>query len=158
LVGKTLAAQDGRTGTVKECCREVPLMATVHQFPRKEPEPDGVFDRLARLLRLEVELGIAEARQLLVSAAIAVALAVTAAIVLLASIVVLLAGALAPLFGAAWEHLVIAGGGMLLLSLAVIGWSAWRLKNLRWPTETLASLRETWHWLGLQLRSRLTSR
>ncbi|MBI2218451.1 MAG: hypothetical protein HYU51_14250 [Candidatus Rokubacteria bacterium] len=77
---------------------------------------------------------------------------------LLASLVVLLAGAFAPLFGAAWQHLVVVGGGLTLLSAAAIGWSAWRLQNLDWPNETLNSLRETWRWLGAQMTSRLRSR
>ena len=40
---------------------------------------------------------------------------------LLASLVVLVAAAFAPLFGAHWQHLVIAGGGVALLARAALG-------------------------------------
>jgi len=119
---------------------------------------DGVVARLARLLQLEVELGLAEARELIRSVMLAVAIAVPAAIALIASVVTLLAAALAPLFNARWEPLLIAGGGVALLALAGLGWSAWRLKHLTWPTETLKSFEENWQWLAAQLRSRLTWR
>jgi hypothetical protein len=134
-------------------------MATVHPIrPRVTVEAEGVIPLLARLARLELELGLAEARALVVSAIIALGVAVVAVIALVASIVVLVAGAVAPLFGAPWQHLVIAGGGLALLSLAAAAWSAWRLKSLDWPTQTLTSFEENWRWLGAQLRSRLTSR
>jgi putative superfamily III holin-X len=119
---------------------------------------DGVVARLARLLQLEVELGLAEARDLIRSVMLAVAIAVPAAIALIASVVTLLAAALAPLFHARWEPLLIAGGGVALLALAGLGWSAWRLTHLTWPTETLKSFEENWQWLAAQLRSRLTWR
>jgi hypothetical protein len=134
-------------------------MATVH--PIRSPdslEPEGVLALLARLARLELELGLAEARALLISAVIAVAVAALAAITLIASIVVLIAGGVAPLFGAPWQHLVVAGGGLALLALAAIAWSVWRLRTLDWPKQTLTSFEENWRWLGVQLRSRLTSR
>jgi hypothetical protein len=134
-------------------------MATVRRLhPPEHPEHDGVFDRLTRLAQLEVELGLAETREVLVSALIAVAVAVLATVMLIASIVVLIAGALAPLFDARWQHLVISGGGASLIALAALGWSAYRLRHLEWPKETLTSIQETWRWLGAQLRSRLTSR
>ena len=134
-------------------------MATVHPI-RTPPhvEHDGVLASITRLLRLELELGVAETRDLLVSAAIAVAIALTAAIMLVASIVLLLAAAFAPLFGAPWPHLVVAGGGAALLALAAIAWAVSRLRTLRWPTQTLTSFEENWRWLGAQLRSRLTLR
>jgi hypothetical protein len=119
---------------------------------------EGVLAHLTRLLRLELELGFAETRELLVSAAIAVAIIVVAAITLLTSLVVLVAAALAPLFGAPWQHLVIAGGGVALLALAAIAWSVARLRGLEWPRQTLASFEENWRWLATQLRSRLTLR
>jgi hypothetical protein len=131
---------------------------------RAQPSPvagtsdDGLFASLTRLAQLELELGLAETRQILVSAAIAVAIAAIAGIALVASLVVLVAGALAPLFGAAWEPLVIAGGGFLLLSAAAIAWSIVRLRALDWPRLTVASLEENWRWLGAQIRSRLTLR
>jgi uncharacterized membrane protein YqjE len=134
-------------------------MATVRRLQIPEsPEHDGVLDRLTRLAQLELELGLTETREVLFSALLAVAVAVPAAVALIASIVVLLAGALAPLFDARWEHLVISGGGALVLALGALGWSAYRLRHLRWPEETLTSIQETWRWLGAQLRSRLTSR
>jgi len=134
-------------------------MATVHSIRTPtHGDQDGVLASITRLLRLELELGVAETRDLLVSAAIAVAIALTAAIVLVASIVVLLAAAFAPLFGAPWQHLVVAGGGAALLALASIAWAVSRLRTLRWPTQTLTSFEENWRWLGAQLRSRLTLR
>lgn len=143
-------------------------MATVHPIRSRSPltpsdghgggEPESVVALLGRLLRLELELGLAETRAVLVSAAIAAGVAVVAAITLIAAIVVLIAGAVAPLFGAPWQHLVVAGGGLALLALAAIGWSVWRLRTLEWPRQTLNTLEENWRWLGTQLRSRLTSR
>jgi hypothetical protein len=134
-------------------------MATVQPIRIREPlEPEGVLTLLARLARLELELGLAEARALVISAIIAVAVAFVAAIALIASIVVLVAGGVAPLFGAPWQHLVVAGGGLALLALGAIAWSVWRLRTLDWPRQTLTSFEENWRWLGVQLRSRLTLR
>jgi Putative Actinobacterial Holin-X, holin superfamily III len=120
------------------------------------PEDEGVVARLARLLRLEVELGLVEGRQLIRRVAVAVAVAIVSAIALIASLVVLVAAAVAPIFAAPWQPLLIAGGGVALLSLAALAWSAWRLTHLAWPTETLKSFEENWRWLAVQLRSRLT--
>jgi len=134
-------------------------MATVHPIRPHEPaDPEGVVASLLRLARLELELGLAEARDLLISAVIAAAVALVAGIALIASIVVLVAGAVAPLFGAPWLHLVVAGGGLVLLSLAAIAWSVWRLRKLDWPKHTLTSFEENWRWLAAQLRSRLRLR
>ena len=135
-------------------------MATVHRMPTAvERDHDAtILGRLLTLAKLELELGLAETRDILVSAAIAVAVAVTAAVLLLAALVVLVAAAFAPLFDAPWQHLVIAGGGIALLAAASIAWSAWRLTHLSWPQETVASFQENWRWLGAQLRSRLTLR
>jgi hypothetical protein len=119
---------------------------------------DSVVTRLAHLLRLEVELGLADMRHTVRGLLMALAIAVPAAIALIASLVTLIAALLAPLFNAPWQPLLIAGGGVALLSLAALGWSAWRLTHLSWPTETLKSFEETWRWLVLQLRSRLTLR
>jgi hypothetical protein len=130
-------------------------MATVPRLTDARDD-DGILTSLGRLAHLELELGLAEARDRLRTAAISVAVALVAAVALLASVVVLIAGALAPLFDAAWEHLVVGGGGVLLLSLAALAWSAWRLRTLDWPRLTLASFEENWRWLGAQLRSRLT--
>lgn len=113
--------------------------------------------RLIRLATLEFELGWAETRNLVMRVAVAVAVALPATIALLAAIIVIVAGALAPLFDTPWEHLVIAGGVVAVLSLAALAWSVWRLTHIAWPQQTLASLQETWRWLVAQLRSKLTS-
>jgi uncharacterized membrane protein YbhN (UPF0104 family) len=133
-------------------------MATVHRIP---PTPDldhdeGLVGRLTRLLKLEMELGLAETRLLLRRVAVALAVAVLSIITLVASLVVLLVAVFAPLFDAAWEHFVIAGGAGLLLAVIGLAWTAWRLKRLQWPRQTLASFEENWRWLAAQLRSRLT--
>lgn len=140
-------------------------MATVHRLPTRPesrrsdaPQDESILARLLRLLKLELELGLAETRDVVVAALIAIAIAVPALVLLLASFVVLIAAAFAPLFGAAWQHLVIAGGGVALLALAALAWSAWRLTHLSWPTETVESFRENWRWLAAQLRSKLTLR
>ena len=134
-------------------------MATVHRLPTPATaEDEGVIARFTRLLRLELELGLAEARNLVRSLVLAIAIGVPAAIALIASLVVLVAGALSPFFGARWEPLVIAGGGVALLSLIALAWSVWRVTHLSWPTETLRSFEENWRWLATQLRSRLTLR
>jgi hypothetical protein len=132
-------------------------MATVHRLPvRARTDAEGVIARLARLLRLEVELGLVEGRQLIRRLVLAVSVAVVAAIALISSLTLLVAAAVAPAFDAPWEPLLIAGGVVALLSLAALGWSAWRLKHLSWPTETVKSFEENWRWLAAQLRSRLT--
>jgi uncharacterized membrane protein YbhN (UPF0104 family) len=134
-------------------------MATVHRLHTPDtPHDPSLIARLLRLLKLEMELGVAETKQLVRVIAISVAVAVPAAIALIAALIVLLAGAIAPLFGAAWQHLVIAGGFVFLLALAGLAWSAWRLKHLEWPHQTLNSFEENWRWLAAQLRSRLTLR
>ena len=141
-------------------------MATVHRLPtrpdrnfdRSTDHGESLWSRLLTLGKLELELGLAETRDVLISAAIAIGVAIPAAILLLASLVVLVAAAFAPLFGAPWQHLLIAGGGVALLAAAAIAWSAWRLTHLSWPRETVASFQENWRWLGAQLKSRLTLR
>ncbi|MGH7279730.1 MAG: phage holin family protein [Candidatus Rokuibacteriota bacterium] len=133
-------------------------MATVHRLPVPDTDPEGLFARLARLLKLEMELGIAEVRDLLVSIAIAIAVAVVAAIALISSFAVLLAAAFAPLFDAPWPHLLIGGGAILLVALAGLAWSVWRLRSFEMPRETLTSFEENWQWLGAQVKSRLTLR
>lgn len=132
-------------------------MAALAPSPPPVITPDGgLLSALGRLARLELELGLAELRDRVRTAVIALALAAVAAVALVASLVVLAASALAPLFGAAWEHLVVAGGGVLLLAIGALAWSAWRLRRLDWPRITLASFEENWRWLEAQLRSRLT--
>ena len=129
----------------------------LHDAPAAAQD-ESLAARLARLASLEVELGWAETRTLVMRVAVALAVAVPAAIALLAAIIVLVAGGLAPLFDTPWEHLVIAGGAVALLALAALAWSAWRLTHMAWPQQTLASLQETWRWLVAQLKSKLTLR
>jgi hypothetical protein len=138
-------------------------MATVHRLParidtRPTPPDESILSALVKIARLELELAVAETRAVLVAAAVAVAVAVPALVLLLAALVVLIAAAFAPLFGAPWQHLVIAGGGVAILAVAALAWSAWRLTHLSWPTHIVASFEENWRWLGAQLRSRLTLR
>jgi uncharacterized membrane protein YqjE len=131
-------------------------MATVDRLPAGPPSEEGLFASLARLASLELELGLSEARALLVSLAVTLAVALVAAVALVSALVVLLLAAVAPAFGTAWPPFVVVGGGVAVLSLAALGWSGWRFRRLPWPQRTLASLEETWRWLGVQLRSRLT--
>jgi len=134
-------------------------MDEFHRASTAEPwGPEALAARLGRLLRLVVELGLAETRDLVRGLVVAIGIAVVGAIALIASLVVLLAAALSPLFGARWEPLLIAGGGIALLSGVGLAWSAWRFRHLSWPTETLTSFEENWRWLAAQLRSRLTLR
>jgi hypothetical protein len=134
-----------------------PLMATVHRLPLSAGADDeGVVGRLTRLLRLEVELGLVEARRLIRVLALAIVTAVVAAIALIASLVMLLAAVAAAVLDGPWLPLLIAGGGVAALSLAALAWSGWRLTHITWPTETLKSFEENWRWLAAQLRSRLT--
>jgi hypothetical protein len=134
-------------------------MDRFHRASAAEPrDPEALAARLGRLLRLEVELGLAETRSFVRGIVVAIGLAVVGAIALIASLVVLLAAALSPLFGARWEPLLIAGGAVALLSGAALAWSVRRFRHLSWPTETLTSFEENWRWLAAQLRSRLTLR
>jgi len=132
-------------------------MESLHRAPATDSRSaEALAARLGRLVRLELELGLAETRTFVQGIAVAIVVAVSAAIALIAAFVVLLAAALSPMFGARWEPLLIAGGGVVLLSAAALAWSAWRLTHLSWPTETLTSFEENWRWLAAQLRSRLT--
>ena len=135
-------------------------MATIAPVATR-PAPrdsESLFARFVRLVALEFELGWAETRDFLISLGVVIAVALPAGVALLAAMLVLLAGAVAALLHSPWQHLIIAGGAVALLALAALGWSAFRLRHLRWPKETLTSIQETWRWLGAQLRSRLTSR
>jgi len=131
-------------------------MATVRRLHEVPIEADGFGGSLSRLARLELELGLTEARAVVIRLGIAIAVAVASAIAFVAALVVLVAAAFAPLFGAAWPHLVIAGGGVVLLSLTLIAWAVMRVRNLKWPHGTIQSIEETWRWLAAQLKSRLT--
>lgn len=133
-------------------------MATVRPRPLDDGSDHGVLASLGRLAQLELELGVAETRRILVGAAIAVGVAVAGVIALIASLVVLIAAGLAPMFDAAWQHLLVSGGAVFLVAAGALAWSAWRLTTLEWPRLTLSSLAENWRWLEAQLRSRLTLR
>jgi uncharacterized membrane protein YqjE len=134
----------------------MPAMATVHRLSPRELHHDTIAMRLGHLLKLELELGVAETRELVISLLIAVAVAFVSAVALVASLVVLLTAAFAPLFDLAWQPFVIAGGSVLVISTAAIGWSVWRVKHLEWPHETITSLQENWRWFAAQLKSKLT--
>ena len=134
-------------------------MATIRRVEAPEPaRTESLMSRLARLASLELELGWAETRVLLKRLVLAVGVAVPAFVALLAALIVLIAGVVAIVLDAAWQHLVIAGGAVAVLAALALAWSVWRLTHLTWPQQTLASLEETWRWLAAQLRSRLTSR
>jgi Putative Actinobacterial Holin-X, holin superfamily III len=134
-------------------------MAVVRQIDRvHESDRGGLGVQLARLAKLHSELVVVEVRGALIKAAVAAAVALPAAIAAVAALVVLIAAGFAPLFGARWEHLLIAGGGVAIASSIAIGWSVWRLRHLELPRETLDSLSENWGWLVAQLKSRLTLR
>ena len=134
-------------------------MATVHRLDTSESSrEESLLSRLTRLGALELELGWAETQGLIKRLAIAVALAVLSAIALLAAVIVLIAGALAPLFDAVWQHLVIGGGIVAVLAIAGLAFSVWRLTHLDWPHQTLRSLEDTWRWLATLLKSKLTLR
>jgi uncharacterized membrane protein YqjE len=117
-----------------------------------------VISRLVRLIELELELGLTEARSIMKTLVIAAGVAVTSLIVLLASLVVLVAGSIAPVFHTRWQHLIISGGLFFLLAVGGLAWSLSQFRNVKWPEETLRSLEETKRWLGAQLRSKLTLR
>jgi len=129
-----------------------------HPLPVPAETDKRILTHVGRLVRLEWELALAESRELLVTAAPAIALGVAGAFALIAALVVGLAALLAPLFAARWEHLAVAGGVTLVLSVGAVAWSTWRLKTLGWPRLTLISLEETWRWLEAQLKSRLRLR
>ena len=115
-----------------------------------------VLHRLIRLLQLELELGLTETKGLAKTLGLAIGIAVVGLIVILASLVVLVAGAIAPVFGAEWRHLIISGGVFFVLAAAGVGWSLSKFRKVPWPEETMRSLEETKQWLGAQLRSKLT--
>ncbi|HUF93135.1 MAG TPA: YhjD/YihY/BrkB family envelope integrity protein [Candidatus Limnocylindria bacterium] len=114
---------------------------------------------VGHLVRLRVEMAVAEAKGALVAAGVSVAVAMASVIVLVTAITVLVAGALAPLFEGPWQPLVTVGGGALLLGAGGLAWSVRRLRGLGdVPKRTMDSIKEDWRWLGTRLRSGLTSR
>lgn len=120
--------------------------------------PSEIGAQLARLVRLHGELALAEVRRPLTAAAVALGTGALGAMVAAAAAVMLVAAALAPVFGAAWEHLAVAGSGGLVVAGLALGWSLWRLRRLTVPGETWRSLMENREWLVAQMRSRLTLR
>lgn len=140
------------------------MAVPLRDVPSASPSDNGrsglsiVIHRLIRLVELELELGLAEARSLIKTLVVAAAVAVVGLIVILASLVVLVAGVIAPVFGAEWRHLVISGGVFFVLAAAAAAWSLSKFRKVPWPEETLRSLEETKRWLGAQLRSKLTLR
>lgn len=133
-----------------------PLMAAVHPVHTSDHPDHGVFSSLGHLAQLELELGLTEARELVLGAVIAAGVALVAAVALIAALAILLAAAVAPLVGAPWKHLLIAGGAVVLGAAAAGAWAARRLRTMPWPRLTVASFEENWRWLGAQLKSRLT--
>jgi hypothetical protein len=79
-------------------------------------------------------------------------------VTLVTSIVVLAAAALAPVFGADWRPLVIAGGGGVGLAAAGLWWAASRLRSVLTLERTRDSIKETWRWVETRLRYAKTSR
>ncbi|HXU87285.1 MAG TPA: YihY/virulence factor BrkB family protein [Methylomirabilota bacterium] len=118
---------------------------------------ESVQQGLGHLARLELELAVAEVKRAATSAGIAAGVAVAASVTLVASLVVLLTAALAPIFDARWQPLVIAGGGGLLLSGLVIAWAVYRVRNVVTLARTRASIKETWRWAETRLKSVKTS-
>jgi Putative Actinobacterial Holin-X, holin superfamily III len=122
-------------------------------------QPNGSLGaQLAHLAKLQGELALAETRSFIVSAALTAAIGIVAIMAMVASAVVLIVGGLAPLFGAHWQHLVVAGSGVFIAASLALAWSAWRVRRLEVPRETLQSLTENWEWLVAQVKSRLTLR
>jgi hypothetical protein len=115
-----------------------------------------LLDRLGQLVRLQIELVLAEVRELARALAVTLAVGLASLVVLLASLITLVAGALAPIFGAEPAHLLVAGGAFGSLAVAGGWWTIVRLRGVTWPTIALQSLEETGQWLGIQLRSGLT--
>ena len=117
----------------------------------------SVQQGLGHLAKLELELALAEVKRAATSAGIAAGIALAATVTLVTSLVVLLAAALAPIFDANWQPLVIAGGGGALLSSAAIAWAVYRVRNVVTLARTRASIKETWRWAETRLRSGKTS-
>jgi hypothetical protein len=109
-------------------------------------------------LKLQVELGVAEVKQVAKRALVAVAVALVAFVALIASIVVLITGGVAAIGREVWAPFVLAGGGVAMISLAAIGWSIWRLRSLDWPRETVTELKTNSRWLQDEVASTLSFR
>jgi hypothetical protein len=109
-----------------------------------------------KLVKLQLELGIAEVKQVAKRALVAVAVAVLAFLFFIASFVLLIAGGVAAVGREVWAPFVLAGGGVALISLAAIGWSMWRLRHLEWPRETVTTLKTNSRWLQDTVAATLT--
>lgn len=118
---------------------------------------ESVQGGLGHLARLELELALAEVRRAAVSAGLAIGVALAAGIILVTSLVVLVAAALAPVFGADWRPLLIAGGGGALVSAAGLAWAIDRLRTVLTLDRARTSIKETWRWAETRLRSAKTS-
>jgi membrane protein len=155
------AARRGASDAKAEGEPEAPIdRGSVVPFPRPRPvlkRVESVQQGLGHLARLELELAVAEVKRAATSAGIAAGVALAASVTLVTSLVVLLAAALAPIFGADWRPLLIAGGGGALLSSATIAWAVYRVRNVVTLARTRASIKETWRWAETRLRSAKTS-
>ena len=130
----------------------------VRPFPQRAlRDIASVQGGLGHLARLELELALAEVRRAAVSAGVAIGVAVAAGVVLIAALVVLVAAALAPAFEANWRPLLVAGGGGALLSGAALAWAIYRLRTVLTLERTRSSIKETWRWAEIRLRSVKTS-
>jgi membrane protein len=118
-----------------------------------------ITTEVGHLVRLRVEMTVAQTKTALVSAGLSVGVAIVCVIVLATAITLLVAGAFAPVFDARWQPLVIVGGGAFLLAAAGLAWSVKRLRGLGdVPQRTVQSMKEDWRWLETRLKSGPTSR
>jgi membrane protein len=148
---KEAPAKEGAAGEVGGADNVLDLRRRVPVLP--------MTTEVGHLLRLRVEMTVAQTKGALVSAGVSVAVALLSVIILVTAITVLVAGAFAPVFQAKWQPLVIVGGGAVLLAGAGLGWSVSRLRGLGdVPRRTVDSMKEDWRWLETRLRSGPTSR
>jgi membrane protein len=148
---KEAPAKEGKVG-------EVGGGGNVLDLRRRIPVPPMTTE-VGHLVRLRVEMTVAQAKGALVSAGVSVAAAIASVIVVITAVTLLIAGAFAPLFHAEWQPLVAVGGGAALLGAGGLWWSVSRLRGLGdVPRRTMESVKEDWRWLETRLRLRLTSR
>ena len=124
--------------------------------PRFVPRAATVTEGFGKLARLEVELAVAEGKQTAVGLGVTAVLAILSVIILVTGVTVLVAAALAPVWGADWRPLVIAGGGGALLATVALAWCYYRVTRVGVLPDTVASLKETWRWAERRLRSETT--
>lgn len=148
---KEAPAKEGKAGQVGGGDNVVDLRTRIPVLP--------MTTEVGHLVRLRVEMTVAQTKGALVSAGVSVAVAMASVIVLVTAVTVLIAGAFAPVFHAEWQPLVAVGGGAFLLGAGGLGWSVSRLRGLGdVPRRTVESMKEDWRWLETRLRSGLTSR